>query len=179
VEAFPSALRLQGEAARLALQLPANLSEYPSRFTVAVLGERIHIPSRVYLPAPAPSLVGLSQLDHQLAQCMLTRSANGFDRQTALRQILSISEPWSIPFVIALAGEYVIEIIDDIFSAIPRLDCAIVSSFLAENPVFYRLTRARITSYWNCYYRHQFHRSEYVGFKLLRELDSLYVRATA
>lgn len=100
----------------------------------------------------------------QIALCMLTRSADGFARQAALREVLHINEPWSIPFVIALIGEYVVEIIDDVYAALPDLEKA--------NPAFYKLTCDRVVSYWDLYYRRQFPRSDYVGFKLLRQLDA-------
>lgn len=109
----------------------------------------------------------------QMAQCILTRSTDGFERQTALKEVLPINEPWSIPFVIALIGEYVVEIIDDIYVAVPQFNRELVATFIGENPVFYKLTSDRVMSYWNCYYRWQFQRNDYVGFKFLRELDAL------
>lgn len=72
-----------------------------------------------------------------------------------------------------MLGEYVIEIIDDIYRGVPHFDRAVLATFIRENPAFYRLTRDRVMSYWNCNYRSQFLRGDYVGFKLLRELDAL------
>ncbi len=87
-----------------------------------------------------------------------------------------VQELWSIPFVIALVGEYVVEIIDDIYAAAPQFNRELMATFIGENPTFYKLTCDRVVSYWNCYYRWQFKRSDYVGFKLLRKLDALVQR---
>lgn len=169
--AFPNELRSQSEAALSALRLS---SEYDyGYFLVTVLGETLLMPSRALSPSGKPNLSGLSLQERQMAQCMLTRSTDGFERQAALREVLPINEPWSIPFVIALVGEYVIEIIDDIHAAVPGFEREVVATFIGENPQFYELTRARVASYWNCYYRGRFKRGDYVGFKLLQELDAL------
>ncbi len=109
-----------------------------------------------------------------MAQCIRTRSANGFERQAALQEVLAINAPWSIPFVVALIGEYVIEIIDDIYAALPRIDRDLVAGFINDNPDFYKLTRARVMSYWDCNYRRQYQRSDYVGFKLMQALDAMW-----
>lgn len=168
-EAFPSALRSQSAIAVSALKLS---SDYVSdQFSVNVLGEILRIPCRV-LPSTRPEFVGVNVQQRQIALCMLTRSADGFARQAALREVLHINEPWSIPFVIALIGEYVVEIIDDVYAALPDLERDVVSAFIKANPAFYKLTCDRVVSYWDLYYRRQFPRSDYVGFKLLRQLDA-------
>ena len=169
-EAFPSALRSQSAIAVSALKLNSDYVSEP--FSVNVLGEILHIPGRV-LPSTKPEFVGLNLQRRQIALCMLTRSSDGFGRQAALQEILHINKPCSIPFVIALIGEYVVEIIHDIYAALPDLERDVVSTFIKANPAFYKLTCDRVMSYWDCYYRRQFRCSDYVGFKLLRQLDAL------
>lgn len=169
--AFPSALHLDSKTAVSALSLSSGF-DY-AHFSVNVLGETLLIPSRILSPSSKPDLSELRLRQRQIAQCILTRSTDGFERQAALKEVLPINEPWSIAYVIALAGEYVIEIIDDVYVSVPRFDREVVASFIRENPAFYKLTRDRVMSYWSCYYRWQFQRGDYVGFKLLRELDAL------
>ena len=168
--AFPSELGSQSEAAVLALNLSSDY-DY-GRFSLSVLGETLLIPRRVFSRSIKPDLSGLSWQQRQIAQCIRTRSTDGFERQAALEEVLAINAPWSIPFVIALIGEYVIQIIDDVYAVVPQFDPDVVAQFIRDNPGFYQLTRDRVTSYWNCYYR-QFQRSDYVGFKLLRELEAM------
>lgn len=170
--AFPREFHSQVKAALSELKLSSSY-EY-GYFTVNVLGETLFIPNRVTTPPIKPNLSGLSVEQRRVAQCILTRSMDGFERQAALREILLINEPWSIPFIIALVGEYVIEIIDDIYRAAPHFERAVVATFIRENPAYYKLTRDRVMSYWNCNYRSQFWRGDdYVGFRLLRELDAM------
>jgi len=169
-EAFPIALRCQSMNAVSALRL--NSDYVSGQFSVNVLGETLRIPNRVHLSA-RPEFPGLSLFERQMALCLLTRSTDGFQRQAALQEVLRINQPWSIPFVIALIGEYVVEIIRDIHAALLDLERDVVSAFIRANPVFYMLTCDRVMSYWDCYYRWQFSRSDYVGFKLLRELGAM------
>lgn len=67
--------------------------------------------------------------------------------------------PWAAPFIVQLIGEYVIEIVEVIASAVStlsELDAARYSQFALENPAFMATTRRRATSYWNCYHRSRF-----------------------
>lgn len=85
--------------------------------------------------------------------CLLTRSTNGYLRQAAVRNLLHSSEPWAIPYVVLLAGEYVIEIGADLKEALSELDRASYRDFVRGNPHLLSLMKARATSYWSCYYR--------------------------
>lgn len=72
----------------------------------------------------------------------------------------------------ALLGEYVVEILDDIMAAmnsdLERTMCA----FIVANPSYWRLTKQRVASYWDVYYRDRDrNREEYVGFRLVRQLE--------
>lgn len=165
-------MALRGQSVNAVAALKLSSDYVYSEFSVNVLGETLRIPSRVHLSA-RPVFPGLSLLERQVALCLLTRSTDGFQRQAALREILHNNKPWSIPFVIALIGEYVVEIIRDIHAALPDLERDVVSAFIRANPVFYKLTCDRVMSYWDCYYRWQFSRRDYVGFKLLQELDAM------
>lgn len=170
-EAFPSELALDAGPVMQALAGFSHIDH--GSFEVAVLGEVLHIPNRVYSPGRSAHLAGLSPLQRQMALCLLTRSTDGFQRQAALRDVIAINMPWSVPFVVALVGDYVVEILDDIDAALPQMQNPVVGRFIADNPVFYRLTRARVASYWSCYYRWPFPRRDYVGFRLLKALDAL------
>lgn len=52
-----------------------------------------------------------------------------------------------------LIGEYVIEILEIIYQNINHLNTSVYKKFLEQNPVFYKITRQRVQTYWNCYYR--------------------------
>lgn len=176
-EAFPKKLHSLAEEAILSLELSADYN--PGQFSVRVQGETVTIPYRIYPLASVQATSGLASGCRQLARCLQTRGTNGFERQAALQDVLLMNVPWSIPFVMALVGEYVVEIIDDIHAALPQINPVLIAQFIQDNPGFYRLTRARVTSYWDCYYRRRFERSAYIGFQVLDELDDLCLRFTA
>ncbi|WP_155913837.1 hypothetical protein [Asticcacaulis sp. AC466] len=171
VKAFPAALGSVAEEVIRALRLPTD--HVPGYFHVQVCGEPVTIPYRVYPPVLNPTLGGQTPVHRQLARCILTRSANGFERQAALQDVLTIHTPWAIPFVIALIGDYVVQIIDDINTAMPHIDPVLIARLIAENPDFYEVTRARVMSYWDCYYRDAFDKADYPGFQVLAKLDAI------
>ena len=81
-------------------------------------------------------------------------------------------QPWSAPFVVALIGEYVIEIIEDVAAATPPSNVDAMISFISENAGYWYVTKQRVASYWNVYYRHKYTKRNYPGFQLVRMLDS-------
>src|SRR5687767_8120022 len=107
-----------------------------------------------------------------MVQCLLTRSNDGFQRQRAVRELLTDIRPWSAPFVAALIGEYVIEILHDIHAALSQPLLEALAGFISTNPTYWERTQQRVASYWNVYYRADFRRSDYVGFKLLDALNA-------
>ena len=121
VAAFPPATQaLATGAARVLLPFVDN-SFRQSSVHVVVLGKTVQIPKRIHF-------LGLREEDLKPStfwpaiQCLCTRSTDGYERQASLRGILSLNEPWSIPFVVLLAGEYVIEIIEDMVGSFSMLD---------------------------------------------------------
>ncbi|WP_310530056.1 hypothetical protein [Nocardioides sp.] len=142
---------------------------------ITVQGDRVVIPHRIYNPVPAPDLVERGSEAGVAIDCLYTRHSDGFVRQTALRRVLaSTDHPWTVPFVLQLLGEYVIEICDDIeLFAETQLAtrpgwATQFRSFADENPDFIVLTRQRATSYWECYYRGpHLYRVTYPGLRAL------------
>jgi hypothetical protein len=78
-----------------------------------------------------------------------------------------------IPYILQLAGEYVVEIISEIYNNIEKIDGVLLREFIQDNREFVNLTESRITSYWNEYYRCEYSKEEYVGFKLIDYIRSL------
>lgn len=48
----------------------------------------------------------------------------------------------------------------------------VLASFVAANPDYWQLTKQRVTSYWNVYYRRSLKRSDYIGFKLVEQVEA-------
>ncbi len=114
------------DAALLAEALPADLRDDASQAAEGVLGrlherqrtyrfpvmvgtETVSIPNRLHFSSDHSS-DGETDIIFLIAKCLEARSNDGFHRQRAARQLLEDVQPWSAPFIMALIGEYVIEI---------------------------------------------------------------------
>lgn len=106
-----------------------------------------------------------------VGQCLESRSNDGFQRQRAVRELLADVQPWSAPFIVALIGEYLIEILQDIDDALDPRSAAVLAEFISANPNYWRTVRNRVMSYWNVYYRADFRRGDYLGFRLIEALE--------
>jgi hypothetical protein len=108
--AFPAELRKHALAALEAFPEPELP---PSRkFSVRLGSQTVDIPYRIY---NSPGLIvthRLTDLEMNLADCLLTRHHNGFVRQQHLGRIIHLRHSWIPPFVLQLLGEYVVEIIE-------------------------------------------------------------------
>jgi len=181
--AFPAS-RAKEVAEAVAVMPPAEYGPLGS-YSVRVQGEPLEIPMRIYNPEPPGDLErGLSTTQRTVLHCLYTRHHDGFVRQRHLQQTIASEEPWTVPFVVQLIGEYVLEIVIDIRDALTDLDVLGSSqqmrfgAFIAENPAFFELTSQRVMSYWNCYYRDR-QRSTYPGFSLLSSLRTAAEQARA
>ena len=151
-----------------------------STFPVQLNAEPISIPVRIYweeqrLMKPKD----LTEIQKTALSCLLTRHHNGFVREKHLKLILNSNYYWVQPFIIQLIGEYVIEIIQHIRNQFLDLNKTNLSGFINENPEFWDLTKSRIMSYWDCYYRKKFNgqlsgftRQEYPGFELVDRIEN-------
>jgi hypothetical protein len=178
MSAFPAALKIDALAALRAI--PNASVEQRLSFSVQVDHERLEIPYRIYSSEPSSaSLVSLSPRQLVMFRCLYSRHHDGFARERNLAYVIDRSDPWVVPFVVALVGEYILEILLAIERGLRELDTAgsaqraSFGRFVAENPVFFELTSQRVTSYWNEYYRFQFPRqTDYPGSALIAKLRS-------
>lgn len=171
--AFPTALREEVKGA-LGVVPPGAHPPTPGDVgPIFVAGERIGIPHRIYSPEPAEAqLEALSPLHRRLVACLYTRHHDGFVREKHLRELLTVAEPWVVPFVVQLVGEYVLEIVLLLGSRAPLFQQPSFISFAHANPDFLQLTKQRATSYWGCYYRHRYPElRDYPGIKLIEALE--------
>lgn len=186
-EAFPSKYRpssAKGSEAVAHLLAPRQWTE---RFLVRVEDETVSIPTRLHFASediPLPP----SDSAWRFARALQSRSNDGFQRQRAARDLMDSLEPWYAPFIVALLGEYVVQILDDIDTALTPEKIETLGQFIAQNEVFWQTTKRRVTSYWNVYYRSEsgsalrpkwakdslarFTRDEYVGFSITERLEA-------
>jgi hypothetical protein len=167
-QAFPSALAQDVEAVALRLSVDETPSSMPS-FGVLVQSERIEIPGRLYHhPRHFPNERQASTQPERIAACLGTRHHDGFVRERCLRNLLPVTEPWAVPYVVALLGEYVLPIIEIIEAHFQIADLEPYVDFLAGNMPYFQTTERRVMSYWDAYYRHAFpQRETYPGFRVV------------
>jgi hypothetical protein len=177
--AFPTGHR---QAALLAGHEAARLlapRQWTERFAVRVEAETVVIPARLHF---ASDRLALAETDAawSFVRALQTRSNDGFERQRAARDLLRNADPWFAPFIVALIGEYIVEILQDVSEELtPELERTL-GAFIRDNEAFWARTKRRITSYWNAYYRwsraselrQAYPRDRYVGFTLVDRLEA-------
>ncbi|MFN7935641.1 MAG: hypothetical protein U0R19_20085 [Bryobacteraceae bacterium] len=171
--AFPAYLRNDALAVLSILPPPSHSAE---PFSVQIRGEALQIPYRIYHDVSHIETTRLSPLQCEMLDCLLTRHHDGFVRQRHLERILPLNHEWVPPFVVQLAGEYVVEILERILANLAHLDARTYRSFLNENPQFFAKTKQRMISYWDCYYRRldpRWSLHEYPGFRIVAFLENL------
>jgi hypothetical protein len=154
--AFPSALRPDVDAVRHVMPTTiGSVSEGGVHLNWG--GDWIAIPYRLAHPEPATGDVdGLSSAQRRILHCLYTRHDDGWVRQRHLEQVVLASDPWVIPFVVLLVGEYVVEIVERIDRALPDLDLRAYRAFASANPDLMELVGQRVASYWSYYHRHRY-----------------------
>ena len=75
-----------------------------------------------------------------------------------------------IPYLIALTGSYVYEIVEDIYESLDMLLEAGLMSFVSQNKNYIYKTECRIESYWKAYHYRKFYRDNYIGFEIKKLL---------
>jgi hypothetical protein len=105
VHAFPADLL---DNAVLALSaFPEN--PHPSKtFSARVADQIVVLPDRIYHDPALIDTVPLNTVQKELVDCLLTRHHDGLVREKHLTRIISRNHIWIPPFVVQLAGEYVI-----------------------------------------------------------------------
>lgn len=170
VNAFPSTVREQAIPAAEYASRQLGSVQWTDRFEVRMGGEALLIPARLRFSNNHDD-EQISGDIWLMARALRTRSSDGFERQRAVRDLLADVRPWCAPFIVALLGEYLVEILDDIALAFGDSVPDPVADLLRDNPTYWFLTKQRVASYWNVYYRTTCG-ADYVGFKLVSQIDA-------
>lgn len=154
-----------------------HVADYPE---IYVEGELVQIPYRIHYSWPQEHVMSRLAPDEQLVlACWMTRHHDGRVRQKALSLVFASDVSWTIPFVVQLCGEYVIEVGEDVYDFLnrdlphrPGLQEA-YKTFLVENPEFLSLTEQRAMSYWLDDYQTKMPQGDYPQLAALRLLEHL------
>ncbi|WP_285349546.1 hypothetical protein [Pseudomonas sp. ME-P-057] len=174
-DAFPPHLKLEADS----LSLVMGDTRFADHRGIEVTTGKNHvvIPYRIHHEGSEQDGKSLSRTHSVMYSCLLTRHHNGYVRQRQLERILLASEPWVVPFVVQLTGEYVIEILDTCEARLSLLDPVLYGTFIRDNPKYFQATRDRMISYRDCYYRWLYQRKpDYVGFRLFDRLEEFASR---
>ncbi|MGA4954620.1 hypothetical protein [Streptomyces lavendulocolor] len=159
--AFPPRL---AEDVRSALAvMPVGALPPADSFSVEVRGETVAIPTRMHHAEPDADAEGsLTGTQRLVLDCLYSRHGDGRVRERRARTMVASDEPWVAPFVVQLAGEYVVEILEVIREGLSGLDVPesperrTYGEFIARNPAFYARTERRAVSYWSCFHRRKY-----------------------
>ncbi len=135
--------------------------------------EKILIPYRIYLDEKEFTHIDhLSPRQQQIIHCILTRNHDGFVRQKHLKKIMPIQEIRSAVYILHLIGDYVEQILLDIYDNLDFKSIDLLKQVIAFNSLFYdQVIKSRVSNYWYCYHRRHCRQEDYVGVKILAQLQ--------
>ena len=148
-------------------------------YEIYIEGENIEIPSRIYWDESKLKVNGLNDSHKMIIACILTRHNNGYVREKNLEKLIVSDQYWTIPYIIQLLGEYVIELLELVWNKFDSINKENLVKFITENETYWFKTKQRIASYWDCYHRYKGKpKSDYIGFKLIERIENLSKRKT-
>ncbi|UXI65784.1 hypothetical protein [Tahibacter amnicola] len=188
---FPAAI-----ARMAAIELPDLISTagYARNggFVVTIAGEYLSAPYRIDYERHAHSvgsmpyrvrdrdraLRHLVDRDSEEARCFRlslgTRHWDGRFREACAQQLAGTDAPWVLPFLLALLGDYVVEVANAAIPIVAHWDSRAMAAFARDNDAFVKVTKARAVSYWNCYYRRRWPcLADYPPIVALRTIEHL------
>lgn len=126
----------------------------------ALVGEWVRIPRRIVVPEPDPrSIATLTNRQRLMAHCLLTRNPDGYVRARHLEPLLRADDRWIVPYVVALLGDYVVEIVEAAWRGLVAtwLEHPTILHeywyFAGDNGAFIRRVEQQATSYHDCFHR--------------------------
>jgi hypothetical protein len=141
---------------------------------ISLDGELLLIPYRIYFNEPSKNYEqALSDLQRTILNCLYLRHHSGYIRQRRLNTLISKNHYFIVPYVFQLLGEYIVEIINDIDSFVDGTNIHLFKRFLSENKGYSALTKDRMISYWNEYYRFGENKNirNYIGKRIIDRLE--------
>jgi hypothetical protein len=132
----------------------------------------IKFPYRIYYIDHSDIFVdSLSEQQEMILHCIYSRSCDGYVRQKHLNSLLMMDyEDWTIPYIVKICDEYVIEILEMTYEILKEQDTERIKKFCLQNIESFCKSYNRMISYWNEYYRFK-NKSfqKYIGRKLFIE----------
>lgn len=121
-------------------------------------------------PRTPESAIGI---ESAIRACLASCHFDGHVRQRSIPAIFETQEIWAMPFILELASDYVIEVLEELDQHFQVIDLGPLHRYVAENSKHLEVVEARIVSYWNENYRASSRSLEaetYPGFRILHRL---------
>ncbi len=132
----------------------------------------IKFPYRIYYNDNSDEFIySLNEQQKMIVHCIYSRSCDGFVRQKHINSLLLMDyEDWSIPYIVKICDEYVLEILEMTYEILKDQDTERIKKFCLQNNVSFCKSYNRMISYWNEYYRYKNNNiQQYIGRKLFRD----------
>ena len=141
--------------------------------TYLLNNENLKMYSRIYFDEPNQELIdNLTSKQKIILNCIYTRHHNGYLRQQKVEKLIESKEYFVTPFMIQLIGELIFEILVPINDSVDKNTKNYVK-FIEENQIYWNLTKSRMISYWNEYYRKEHEKlKNYIGYKLVEKIEN-------
>ncbi len=136
-----------------------------SKIKVKLGNEELEIPYRLHFNEPSKIQENkLTNRQKVILNCIYLRHHDGYLRERRLKELKNVQESFSAPFTFQLLGEYVFEILEELYNQLNDTRLEQYKRIALENPKYWEQTENRMISYWNAYYRGEFpYLKNYVG----------------
>lgn len=172
MRSFPE--KMQSDVALVIDFLNAKQLEIHSKSEMEIFlnGEKVVMPYRIYTSEPKDGEeLRFSNTQQVILNCLYLTHNNGFLRQKRLESLKTNFDDYVIPYKMKVLSEYVIQIINELDTQINENTIQRCLMFVHENPKYWSFIKSRITSYWGEYFKYSCTLNDYVGYKILKEID--------
>ncbi|WP_199726072.1 hypothetical protein [Leptotrichia sp. OH3620_COT-345] len=135
---------------------------------ILLSGEEIFFPYRIYYVDVYKGIPSLTFEQRMIYHCIFSRSCDGFVREKHIKSIFNEDYPdWVIPYIFKISDEYVVEILEIIYSKLKNENTDKIKKFCRLNLNLFLYSYDRMISYWNEFYRKRYpDYKKYVGREL-------------
>lgn len=134
--------------------------------------ESVCFPYRIYLSDSIDDLnASFSPVQKLIYHCIFTRSNNGYIRENHTEALLKCETPyWAVPYILKVCDEYVVEILELVYSQLSKNDTSMYKNFCKLNIRKFLHSHNRMISYWNEFYRYKYPKyNDYIGKALFEK----------
>lgn len=177
INAFPEQLKDDVEFVieRLALDSCCKAEKFVTSQNVSWKlknGKSICFPYRIYFTDKIADLGEIFTPTQEIIyHCIFSRSNDGYVREKHIAALLKVETPeWVIPYIVKICEEYVLKILDMVYSKLSETDTSEYKEICRLNLEQFVKGHDRMISYWNEYHRGKcYNFCDYVGKKLYEE----------